>query len=71
MGTIIKAPLPYMGGKQKLARKIAALLPPAQLYVEPFCGMGSVFLAREPISRVGQVSRRRNLTSCTCRITLR
>ena len=51
MGKRIKAPVAYMGGKQKLARKIAELLPPSQLYIEPFCDMCSVFLAREPVSK--------------------
>ena len=33
MGKRIKTPVPYMGGKHKLARKIVELLPPSQLYV--------------------------------------
>ena len=41
-----------MGGKQKLCRRIVALLPEARLYVEPFTGMAAVYMAREPISRV-------------------
>ena len=41
-----------MGGKQKLAGSIADLLPETGLYVEPFSGMASVYMAREPISRV-------------------
>ena len=35
--------LPDMGGKQKPARRIAALLPEARLYVEPFAGMAAVY----------------------------
>lgn len=36
------------GGKHYLAPKIAALMPPALHYVEPFFGGGSVLLARDP-----------------------
>lgn len=52
----IKSPVAYMGGKHKLGRKIAEQLPESQLYVEPFCGMASVFLAREPISKTNILS---------------
>lgn len=41
-------PFVYYGGKQRLARRIAALMPPHDSYVEPFCGGLSVLLAKHP-----------------------
>lgn len=41
-------PLAYFGGKTTLAPRIAAMLPPHQHYVEPFCGGLSVLLAKKP-----------------------
>lgn len=41
-------PAPYMGGKRNLARRICALIDatPHRTYVEPFVGMGGIFLRR-------------------------
>lgn len=45
---------PYIGGKRNLARRLCALIDatPHDHYVEPFVGMGGVFLrrARRPAS---------------------
>lgn len=44
----------YWGGKQGIASWIVENLPPAsrnQAYVEPYCGMASVLLARPPAGR--------------------
>lgn len=41
-------PAPYLGGKRNLARRIVSRLAetPHQTYVEPFVGMGGIFLRR-------------------------
>ena len=41
-----KPPFSYYGGKQRLASKICALLPPHTVYVEPFCGSGAVYFKK-------------------------
>lgn len=41
-------PVPYFGGKQRIASKIANLLPSHQHYVEPFGGGLSVLFAKRP-----------------------
>ncbi len=42
----MKSPLCYMGGKSRLARKIASLIPPHETYAEAFAGAGWVFFAK-------------------------
>ena len=42
----ITPPMPYYGGKTKLADRIADLLPPHNHYVEPFAGSLAVLLAK-------------------------
>lgn len=44
----IRPPVPYFGGKRRIASRIAALLPGHAHYVEPFCGGLSVLLAKGP-----------------------
>src|ERR1041385_5458638 len=41
-------PLSYLGGKNRLARKIISLIPEHTTYVEPFCGGAQVFFHKEP-----------------------
>jgi DNA adenine methylase len=37
-------------GKKRLAKRLAALLPPHTTYVEPFAGSAAVFFEKEPVS---------------------
>lgn len=41
-------PVPYFGGKQRIALRIADLLPDHEHYVEPYCGGLSVLAAKRP-----------------------
>lgn len=34
----MKTPLPYYGGKQRIAKRVVELMPPHTCYVEPFAG---------------------------------
>lgn len=47
-GAGLRPPFAYFGGKQKLAARIAALLPEHTHYVEPFSGSLAVLLAKPP-----------------------
>lgn len=44
----MRSPFAYYGGKAGLAPKIAALLPPHRVYLEPFFGSGAVFFSKQP-----------------------
>jgi DNA adenine methylase len=41
-------PIPYIGGKNRLATKIIGLLPEHTTYVEAFCGGAQVFFHKQP-----------------------
>lgn len=43
----IKTPITYYGGKQQMLHIILPLMPAHTTYVEPFCGGGAVFFAKE------------------------
>ncbi len=48
----MRSPIPYLGGKGRLADRILPLLPASdrfQTYVEPFCGGASLLFARRPM----------------------
>jgi DNA adenine methylase len=44
----MRPPMPYYGGKMRIAAQIADLLPPHRHYVEPFAGSLAVLLAKSP-----------------------
>jgi DNA adenine methylase len=41
-------PLSYLGGKNRLARKIISVIPEHTAYIEPFCGGAQVFFHKAP-----------------------
>ena len=41
-------PLPYIGGKRAIAKKIIEVFPKHTTYVEPFAGGAQVFFHKEP-----------------------
>ncbi len=47
----LKSPLGYLGGKSRLAKRIAEKIPAHTCYVEPFCGGAWVYFTKPP-SRV-------------------
>lgn len=44
----MRGPIPYIGGKARLAERLVALIPPHDVYVEPFCGGAQVFFHKPP-----------------------
>lgn len=47
-GHYVDAPFGYYGSKQRLASRIAKILPPHNCWVEAFCGSAAVTLAKKP-----------------------
>lgn len=49
----VRTPAPYLGGKRNLARHLVGLIgeTPHRTYVEPFVGMGGIFLKRHQAAR--------------------
>lgn len=47
----MRSPIPWIGGKSRLAQEIAGRIPDHTTYVEPFTGAGWVFFARDVPSR--------------------
>jgi DNA adenine methylase len=57
----VNPPAPYLGGKRNLSRRLCALIAtiPHRTYVEPFVGMGGVFLrraSRPPVEVINDIS---------------
>lgn len=48
MSKALNPPIKWHGGKHYLAKKIIALMPPHERYVEPYCGGCAVLLAKDP-----------------------
>lgn len=46
-----KVPFPQWGGSAQYAHRLVDLLPPHDVYVEPFCGAAALFFAKPPASR--------------------
>ncbi|MCH7229085.1 DNA adenine methylase [Haloferula sp. A504] len=44
-----KPPFGYYGAKQRIARRIASMLPPHNAWVEGFCGSAALTLAKPPV----------------------
>jgi DNA adenine methylase len=43
---VLKTPISYYGGKQQMLRHILPLIPPHNLYCEPFCGGAAVYFGK-------------------------
>jgi DNA adenine methylase len=46
--SLLRTPISYYGGKQKLVPAILKFIPSHNLYCEPFCGGAAVFFAKSP-----------------------
>lgn len=44
---LMKTPITYYGGKQRMLKHILPLIPKHELYCEPFCGGAAVFFAKD------------------------
>ncbi len=47
---LLRPPITYYGGKQRMVRELLALVPEHTLYVEAFMGGGALFFAKSPSS---------------------
>jgi DNA adenine methylase len=45
---LMVGPLAYLGGKNRVAKRIIALIPDHTCYIEPFCGGAQIFFHKEP-----------------------
>lgn len=48
----MQSPIPWMGGKRRLAKHLLPLFPEHSTYVEPFCGGASLFFMRSEPAKV-------------------
>lgn len=44
---MLRTPVTYYGGKQKMVRHILPIIPDHNLYCEPFCGGAAIFFAKQ------------------------
>ena len=44
----MNSPIPYLGGKSRLAQQILRRLPDHTCYCEPFCGSAKILFAKTP-----------------------
>ncbi len=58
VSTPLRSPVTWFGGKGHLARRIVALLPPHECYVEPCVGAGAVFWwkPRAPLETINDLA---------------
>ena len=45
---VLRAPVHYYGGKGNLRKKLRPLIPYTKIYCEPYCGAGTILVARAP-----------------------
>lgn len=55
----MKTPITYYGGKQKMVPRILEIIPPHNLYAEPFVGGGAIFWAKgkSPVEVINDTNR--------------
>jgi DNA adenine methylase len=46
--SVLKTPISYYGGKQKLVSTILPMIPVHAMYAEPFIGGGAIFFSKPP-----------------------
>jgi len=45
---LVRSPIKILGGKYHLVKRLLPLIPPHEVYVEPFCGAAHLFFAKPP-----------------------